>query len=34
MWCKRGHNRNACFFANDDCLVYLECLGKGCDAMA
>ncbi|MGE3297725.1 MAG: transposase [Porticoccaceae bacterium] len=24
-----GHNRNACFFADDDCLFYLECLGQG-----
>ncbi len=22
---QRGHNRNACFFADDDCLFYLEC---------
>jgi hypothetical protein len=23
---QRGHNRNACFFADDDCLFYIECL--------
>jgi putative transposase len=26
---QRGHNRDACFFADDDCLFYLECLGQG-----
>jgi putative transposase len=25
----RGHNRNACFFAEEDNLFYLECLGQG-----
>lgn len=27
---QRGRNRNACFLvADDDCLVYLECLAQG-----
>jgi len=26
---QRGHNRNACFFSDDDQLFYLECLGQG-----
>lgn len=26
---QRGHNRNACFFSDDDCRFYLECLGQG-----
>ena len=26
---QRGHNRNACFFADDDYQFYLECLGQG-----
>lgn len=26
---QRGHNRNACFFSDDDHLFYLECLGQG-----
>ncbi len=24
-----GHNRNACFFSDEDHLFYLECLGQG-----
>lgn len=26
---QRGNNRNACFFADEDYLFYLECLGEG-----
>ena len=26
---QRGHNRNACFFSDDDHRFYLECLGQG-----
>lgn len=26
---QRGHNRDACFFADDDYQFYLECLGQG-----
>jgi putative transposase len=26
---QRGHNRNACFFSDDDYRFYLECLGQG-----
>ena len=26
----RGNNRNACFYADDDYLFYLECLADAC----
>jgi putative transposase len=29
---QRGHNRDACFFAEDDYLAYREWLGEACKA--
>ena len=30
----RGNNRDACFYADEDYLFYLECLGDACDKYA